>query len=62
MDGIYPDQNNYSCVRCDKATCQLQKLLSIYLQEPDTATITKARKDNPKVIINVGGLKHEVKE
>ena len=30
------------------------------LQEPDTAAITRARRDNPKVIINVGGLKHEV--
>jgi len=29
-------------------------------EEPDTAAITRARREQPKVIINVGGLKHEV--
>ena len=28
--------------------------------EPDPITIRKYREQNPKVIINVGGLKHEV--
>jgi len=29
-------------------------------EEPDMVAITRFRKENPKVVINVGGLKHEV--
>ena len=29
-------------------------------EEPDMATIAKHKQLNPKVVINIGGLKHEV--
>ena len=32
----------------------------IIFKEPDTNAITRAKKEYPKVIINVGGMKHEV--